>query len=310
MKSRKWIYLLAGLGVLYKEKVTYPNREEIILKNIDVRLRRISLTEKDRIRKPHEELGYRDRFIFYISDGIKNDNFAQTFADAVMSSLALVSGVTVEDIPIAVGIPEDVIKKDRFIRIKDLIGRDCIGSEMYFKVMNSTDVPSEVLDYAWHVVPAIVENESLMNGAHFYKESIGQVWVADDDVFEFMHDNSPIPTSHAEKARVETAYQNAFKAIEAIIGEPPKDVRKLRRKLIQAGINPDEKVGYELFGMKPGKETVIKKVLDMQEIRDKMAAHGKTSTPRTIDYCEVKDKQSLASYLLLTHIHSILGCTN
>ena len=146
-----------------------------------------------------------------------------------------------------------------------------------------------------------------MNAAHFYKESIGGVWVADDDVFNIMGDNSNIPQSQREKARVETAYQNAFKAIEAIIGEPPKDKGKLRMRLIEAGINPDENVGYNLYGMKPGKETILKKLVDMHETRDKKAAHGKTKIPRAIGYCELKDKQALACYIVLGHIENILA---
>jgi len=144
-----------------------------------------------------------------------------------------------------------------------------------------------------------------MDAANFYRESIAQAWVADDDVFEFMCDNSDIPPSQTQRARIETAYQSAFKAIEAIIGEPPKDERKLRLKLREAGINPDEEVGYELYGMEPGKETIIKKLADMQRARDKKTAHGKTITPRTIGYCELKDKQALARYVILSHIDMI-----
>ena len=144
-----------------------------------------------------------------------------------------------------------------------------------------------------------------MDAAHYYKESIGQIWVADDDVFEIMQDKSDLPATRTEIARLETAYHNAFKAIEAIIGEPPKDIRKLRERLTQFGINPDEKGGYKLYGMKPGKETVLKKLTDMHNKRDKMAAHGKTNKPRNIGYCEIKDKQSFTRYILLSHINAL-----
>jgi len=311
MKPRKWAYLLTGLG--YETKFVYPNTElaladsieEINIPKIGVRLKRVFLTEKDRLRKANEQDDYMGRFLFYINDGIKDDSFAQSFADAVISSLALVYGVTTEEIPTAISIPEDVIKKGRFIRIKDVIGSKGVGSEIYFRVTHSIGVPNKVLDYVWRIVPVIVERKSLMDATGFYKESIMQAWVADDDVFEIMSDNLDMPPSQAERASIETAYQNAFKTIEAIIGEPPKDERKLRMKLIKAGINPDERVGYELYGMKPGKETVIKKLMDMHQNRDKMVAHGRTTTPRTIGYCELKDKQALARYILLSHINAI-----
>lgn len=306
MKPKKWAYLLTGLG--YPIKFAYPNTEhalaesveDINLPKIDIKITRVFLIiERD----------YESRFLFYIKNGIKDDNFAQKFADAVMCSLAVVYDVNTEEIPSAICIPENIIKKgrlkSRLIRLKDVMGSNATGSEIYFSLMQSIAVPNQVLDYVWRIVPAIVDSKPVMDATNFYRESIAQVWVADDDVFEFMCDNSDIPPSQTQRACIETAYQNAFKAIEAIIGEPPKDVRKLRSKLLQDGINPDEKVGYDLYGMKPGKETIIKKVLDMQQIRDKKAAHGKAITPRTIGYCELKDKQALARYTILSHIDMI-----
>jgi len=303
MKTRKWAYLLTGLG--YPIKFAYPDTEHALaesveyinLPKIEVKIKRVFLTEKDE---------YEHRFLFYIKNGVKDDNFAQKFADAVMCSLAVVYDLTMEEVPTAICISEDKIKKGRIIRLKDVIGSNAIGSEIYFSLMQSITVPSQVLDYVWRIVPAIVDSKSVMDATNFYRESIAQAWVADDDVFEFMCDNSDIPPSQTQRARIETAYQNAFKAIEAIIGEPTKDERKLRMKLQNAGIDPDEEVGYNLYGMKPGKGPLLKKLVDMQQARDKKVAHGKTSTPRTIGYCELKDKQALARCVILSHIETKL----
>jgi len=311
-KPRKWVYILTGLMLPIKEvqtnteSVVADSDDDIIFERIGVRLKKVFLTEEDRIRKGPLEFDYWEGFIFYINDGMKDDKLAQSFTDAVMAAMALAYDLDIENIPTAVRITEAIIKKGKFIRIKDIIGNHGIGSEIYFRFTQSVGVPKQILDYVWRIVPYIVENKSLMDAAHFYRESIGQVWIADEDVLDIVVDNSDIPESQAEKASVETAYQNAFKAIEAIIGEPPKkDERKLRIKLSEAGINPDEKVGYNLYEMKPGKETILKKVVDMHQNRDKMAAHGKTITPRTIGYCELKDKQALARYILLSHINAI-----
>ncbi len=311
MKPRKWAYLLTGL--MYPSKCVYPDTEltlsesieEINLEKIGIRLKRVFLTEKERIREMPLQYESKSRFIFYINDGIRDDNSAQKFADAVMCALALAHEVTIEEAPTAIPLAEDKIRKGRFIRVKDIVGSNGVGSELYFEVMGAIGVGEDVLDYVWRIVPAIVENRSLMDATNFYKESIMQAWVADDDVSNIMWENLDMPSSQAGRARIETAYQNAFKAIEAIIGEPPKDERKLRVKLREAGINPDEEVGYELYGMEPGKEMIIKKLVDMQQARDKKAAHGVTTISRNIGYCELKDKQALARYIVLSHIHSI-----
>ena len=143
-----------------------------------------------------------------------------------------------------------------------------------------------------------------MDAASFYRESIMNMWIPDDTIFELMEDGD-VPTSNVEKANVETAYHNAFKSIEAIIGEPPSNTKKLRIKLNNQGINPDEIVGYELYNMKQGKEKLLDKLLNMQKTRDKKVAHGKTIQPREIGLCDLKDKQALARHIILTSLTSI-----
>lgn len=313
MKQRKRVYLLTGLMHPLKvashdaEPLLAESIEDISLQGTGVRLKRVFLTGKDRITKVHEPHQSDGRFVFYINDGAKDDSLAQRFADAVMSALALLEDLAMEDIPTAVGFREDSIKKGKFIRIKDIIGTEGVGSELYFRVMHCVGVPSYVLDEVWRIVPAIIKSNSLMDATYFYRESIMQAWVADDDVFDIVSHNSDVPASLAERARIETAYQNAYKAIEAVIGEPPRDERKLRMKLLHGGINPDEKVGYDPYGMSPGKEAILEKLLSMQQTRDKKAAHGKTGTERVIGYCELKDKQAFARHLLLDHISYTSG---
>ncbi|MBN1161456.1 MAG: hypothetical protein JXA17_05880 [Dehalococcoidales bacterium] len=311
MNTRKWVYFLTGLMYPIKsisseiELTLAESIEDINLPRIGIKLKRIFLTEETRIRKVHESFGYDNRFIFYIKNGIKDDNFAQKFADGVMCSLAVAYNVVKEEVPTAICISEDKIKKNRIIKLQDVIGNNGVGSELYFRATQGIGVPSQVLDFVWQIIPVMIQSSSIMDAANFYRESIMQAWVPDDDVFEIVCQDSDIPFSQTQRAKIETAYQNAFKAIEAIIGEPPKDKKKIRTKLNNAGLDPDEEIGYSLYGMKPGREKFIKKLMDMQKTRDKMAAHGKTTIPRTIDYCELKDKQALAQYVILRHIDMI-----
>jgi len=320
LKTKKWVYLLTGL--MYPTKTIYPDIRpdsweilsesiaEVHISRIGITLKRVFLAKEDRVRKVHEQYEYEhgDRFAFYINDGEMNDNLAQRFADAVMLSLAVVHNVAMDETPTAIRIPESCIKKGRIIRIKDLVGDEGIGGETYFQVVRAVGVSSEVLDYAWRIIPVIVGNQSTMDAASFYRESITQAWVAGPDVEGILWntDMSDIPSSQVERARVETAYQNAFKAVEAIVGEPPKDKRKLRLRLTERGINPDEMLGYNVYGTKPAKDTILKKLIDMQQTRDKKAAHGKSNIPRTIGYCELRDKQELARHLILFNIDFIL----
>jgi len=317
LKSTRWVYLLTGLS--YPMNTVYLSDHsdswdilsesiaDINISKLGIRLKRVFLTTEDRVRQVHNKYRYKDRFVCYIYDGRQDDNLAQRFADAVMLSLAVLDDVAMEETPKLIRIPESCIKKGRIIRIKDIVGEEGVRSKEYLDVVHGIGVQSEVLDYVWRIVPVIVENQALMDAASFYRESVKQVWVADDDVSDIMWNNLDEPLSQTERACIETAYQNAFKAVEAIIGEPPKDISKLILKLNNAGINPDEIVGYDLYGMKPAKESILKKVTDMHTTRDKRAAHGRTNTlPRIIGYCELKDKQALAQYLIKANIDFIL----
>jgi hypothetical protein len=312
--SRRWTYLLAGLMcpaegsyLLNGELVPAETPEEVNLADIDVRVRRVFLTDKQRIGKDEVGDASMGRFLFYLGQGVKDDDFAERFAGAVTGSLALLLDNDASPLT-AIGVPETIITKRKhwLIRIKDVTGGHGIGSPQYFDIMSCVGFPSRAISQLWQLVPAILGDKAIMEAAHFYRESISLVWIADDDVFEIMCDDSDVPTSLSERVRLQTAYLNAYKAVEAVIGEPPRDKRKLRARLAQIGVDPDEKVGYELYGMTPGMETVLDKLLTMQKMRDKVAAHAKTDARVPISYCELKDKQGFARDFLLTAIqHSL-----
>jgi hypothetical protein len=311
MNTEKYIYLLTGLQQTISSLETLKNgkfrlktkheKRELELGRIRIKLRTVLINEKKENRNGWK-IGGLGRIVFKIDDGIKNERVAQTFADAVMLGIAVAHETCLDEIPAAIAIPENILDKRGFIEYKDIPGKQDIGSEIYFKLANSIGIPKQTLDYVWHIIPALFQYEYLLSATSFFRESITKVWVADDDVFEIMCDSNDLPVSQTERAQIETAYQSAFKSIEAIIGEPSKDKRKLRQQLIGHGLNPDEIVGYELYNMKPGKEKLLHKIQVMQHNRDKKAAHGRTNIERNIGYCELKDKQSLARHVILTNI--------
>jgi len=99
---------------------------------------------------------------------------------------------------------------------------------------------------------------------------------------------------------LETALQNAFKAIEAVIGDPPKDYRKLERKLKEHDLEFDEKVGY---GSKKSLGQVIR---DMNKLRDKKSAHGITS-PRAIKILDMLEYQACARHIVMSALENAVS---
>lgn len=272
---------------------------------IDIKLVKVFI-KVDKDTSKNSDFGFEAeaRFAFYINNGKSDTKIAQHFADSVMLSLAIIYGTTIDNTPSFIEIPASKLRKN-IISFKETYGE--LGSENYFKLSESIGVPDQVLNEVWRIAPILFNFPYILNASSYYRDSINKIWIADENVFEIIADNQDIPSSQADQAAVETAYQNAYKAIEAIIGEPSTDPKKLRYSLIQSGINFDEIVGCELYNMKPSKEKISKKILDMQNNRDKKAAHGKTNIPRTLGYCELKDKQALASYIILKNINSIIN---
>jgi hypothetical protein len=303
--EEKRLYVITGLNSPFQGLNVSSIDKHIKKLVIDDRKVEVSIVSIIEHRKKYSNclnFSFEPRYLVRIENGLRDDNFAKSLVNSLMLALALSYDIVMDENPLAIVVNESSYK-DNTIRVGDLLGDKGIDSPEYNALSTGIGVPEEVIEFIWDIVPTIMENQYLQESASFYAESIGKVWVADDDVFEIKMDNSDFPLSPFDKASIETAYQNAFKAIEAVIGEPPDDIRKLRIILQQAGINPDEIVGYNLYDMSPGKETIIKKIIDMQRNRDKKAAHGKTfKTGRDIGYCELKDKQTLSQYIILSNI--------
>jgi hypothetical protein len=97
-------------------------------------------------------------------------------------------------------------------------------------------------------------------------------------------------------SRAESAFLNAFKVIESVVGEPSKNraVQKLSSKLNAQGIDPSEKVGYR------DKKSILERILIYHPLRDKIAAHGIGKVKRDLKLSEIIELQALARYVLLT----------
>jgi hypothetical protein len=277
----------------------------IKLAKTGISVKSVALVPRERIPQK-TEIPSEPRYAFWFKDREIDDIKAQKFADSVAGALALVKEIVSPDGLMAIPISTTIVGEQEIIKLKDIPGLGGLGSEKHFASMEGIGIPEEDLKYLWKIVPAIFNSEILLNATHYFMTSIGEVWIADDDVFEFMHNlNRDKPSTIAERTRLESAYQNAYKAIEANIGEPPKDRRKLINTMRESGLNPDEIVGWNMYGLNT-KESMVDKIVNMQQFRDRKVAHGKTSYLRDIGYFELKDIQGLASYVIQQKIRIMI----
>jgi hypothetical protein len=105
-----------------------------------------------------------------------------------------------------------------------------------------------------------------------------------------LDEDEDAPQSAVDRVRIEESFLNCFKALESLLGGlPPREERRLRQRMVAAGIDPDETDGF------PGRdnETMLARVMRMRETRDKRAAHGGRTgvASRKITFFELMDAQ-------------------
>jgi hypothetical protein len=97
---------------------------------------------------------------------------------------------------------------------------------------------------AWRIARVTFASEHLFEATRFLKRSRDNFYVYPGQINEVASDAFIVPKTSSEQTNFEDALQNAFKAVEAIIGDPPKDERKFFMKLKELGLDPQEEVGY------------------------------------------------------------------
>ncbi len=243
-------------------------------------------------------------FAFKVQGGHADDGFAQQFADAAFVTLTLIFGPTFDESPVALRIPASLLAHKR-LSLKTLSAKQALTQPldeltMLHKFGKCVYVSPDVLTSVWKLLP-LVTKPPFFEAVHHYDVSVDEYCFLGDDIGEFSADVTSRPLPHRDAVRAQNAVENAFKAIEAVIGEPPKDDNKLRRKLKAIGLDPDRELVWW-----PGlaKECVLAKVRSLHSNRDKRAAHAKTGNRQPFTYYEIMDSQGLARVILLTALEN------
>lgn len=143
------------------------------------------------------------------------------------------------------------------------------------------------------LVPALVYLFESRKEFHFVGDSITMV----------QNEPGAISPSPIVAIGMETAFHNAYKAMEALLGgEPPKNIVKLRERLESRSINPDQVAGFA--GLR---EDMLARVIRLQATRDKRSAHaGRTGiSARSITYFELMDAQYAAATAIKWRIEAL-----
>jgi hypothetical protein len=246
-------------------------------------------------------------YVFRFRDRRKDDSGAVRLAEAFAYGLALAGAPLADaDRPLALPIPAALINRKRTLSLDALVSmeksrpwreRTCRFPESEIAGVAKTTTADH--EFGWRVAAVTYKNEKLFDATRFLRRSFENFYVYPGGISEVVFDHT-LPTSGATQSRFEDALQSAFKAIEAAIGDPPKDNRRFFAKLANVGVEPAEDVGYLT---KVPIHTMIRR---MNEARDKRAAHGSTPN-RGITAAELLDYQGCAAEIVVAALEHARG---
>jgi hypothetical protein len=153
---------------------------------------------------------------------------------------------------------------------------------------------------AWRIASLVFRDQQLFEAVRFLKASRDDFFVSPGEVNEVAYGDEIVPRTSAAQTRFENALQNAFKAIEAVIGDPPRDDRKFFQRIREIGLDPNGEVGY---GEKRPLHEAIRRANDA---RDKKSAHGRTGD-RSIRVRELLNHQACAMCIIWAALEKKLG---
>lgn len=170
----------------------------------------------------------------------------------------------------------------------------------YSAISMTAGTSTEAYEVAWRLVPLLLRRNDLFDAARFLKASQDDFFVYPGEVAGVLEASESQPAMQRDQTRFETALHNAFKAVEAVIGDPPRDERKYFGRLRAAGLDPHELVGHT------SKEEIHTVIREMNQARDKKSAHGSTRN-RTITVGEMFKYHCCARYVVVSALEKELG---
>ena len=259
-----------------------------------------------RVRHNNESGQGEPRIFFSLGRGRRDDTEAERIAEAVLM-LARVfhgSGLNLNASHLSFPFRSSKLPRSRAISLEALVSEvesnieaDAIFTDDLIVACNGFS--SQTVALAIRACPVLLGNEKLRFAAAFLCVSIHDFYVSPGGLREALDDGERIPTRATELASWEAACQNAYKCVEAIIGDPPRDDSRYRTKLLAAGLNPEVEVGYQT------KAKVADVIRGMNRLRDTRVAHGSRS--RGIKLHQVVEFQACATYVLQVAIERAYG---
>jgi hypothetical protein len=303
--ERKVEYLLLHLGVPIEQHppsnkhVSSSKRAAL---HMGIRLQRISLDHERASRTT-------DRYMFRFPYFRRDDEAAVWIAESVIYAANITCHPFGDphEPALVLPIPADMCKDIAKLAVPDLYDLE----ERRVPELRSVEYPGgsigsitrmvdRCVSAAWRAAIALFDREDLHTSARFLKESQDEFYVWPGQYSAVLADDDAVPRTGWERTRLENGLLLAFKSVEALIGDPPKDDAKLKRKIKLFGIDPEETIGY------PNQIRLHEFIRKFAKDRDTVAAHGSVKGTNI----KVRDMflyQDCARYMLVSAAERYLG---
>jgi len=312
--------------VSYKTTKTGKVRREHYLQaarqalgRIDCNLKLVYLASDEPVRSFREASIQSRRHLIVIRDGVEDDDFAEIVSDSLQGALLLSTGFLPFEEPIyLIKVPLGFVNYAGRLDESDLTNFH-ENEVRYFDFQIEHNILHQCfnpmvsqLRRMFRLVPMLVNEPELLLSTGFLVMSYRDFQVSNP--VDVLSESRAVPLTRFYKCALENALHNAYKSIEALIGEPPKDIRndkkrqKLFRNLRYWGFNPEETITrYD-----PAKGTYYKQpffelIAEFAVCRDSMIAHGSTArSKRALPLLMTFEYQQCASILLHTAVEHTL----
>lgn len=289
-------YLLLQLGVPSPDH--HPKHDHAV--EFSAACRKISLVGKIMPIEASERYQPSQRYFFRFQRYKRDDRRAAFIAETILNATYVTCGPVgdANDDAAVLRIPRALIDRRLPIQLDDLItlerARDWPDRVLWFPhetIGSHTGFLQSKQEVAWRRVPIVLSNPSIAQALRYMRTSLQNFYVYPSQVDEIIDDPAATANTPSEETHLETALHNAFKVIEALVGDPPKDDRKLALKLKALNIDSEEPFGYGT------PRPILQVIREFSRARDVKSAHG--STPKNaITVAEVLEFQACAAYLL------------
>ena len=238
--------------------------------------------------------------LFITLEDATEERDAQWVADVLCALIDLTHGPL--GMTLSVSEVEEAVADARVVRQEDFTERLELFDPAWTAAHGGWTPTDGPVTEALRVLPAVLasvergDRDSALPATLLLSTS-EYAFLGDSVAWALGEEGEQIAESALDRARIEQAFHNAFKAIEALVGgEPPSKETRFRARLEAAGVDADEPVG---FRGRPT-ERLVDALRRVGETRDARAAHaGRTSAARRgITFYELMEAQYAVSAAL------------